>query len=410
MSRAKGLRALLNCFICMVFVAPMLLSGCGGAGKARVYKVGVLLSLSGPAAPLGQPEQRSIDLLKADLDKAGGVNGGTVEFMIEDDESDPQKANLAVTRLIEQEGAIAVIGSSTTGATLAVAPTAERKQVPVVCMAAGSKLTQPPRRWLFSVAPSDALVIRRVLIYFRDELKVKNVAVLHDSNAYGTGGADEFKSRAPSSGVNVVASESYGSADTDMTAQLTKIAQTDAQAMLVWGTNPGPASIARNMQQLGITLPFVGSSGIANRKFIELAGPAANGVVFPASRIILPSTIPSGSDWARSVERFSAEYKKKYDVDIDTFAAHGWDAGNIVLNALKSAGDDSQEIRDVIERTTRYAGADGVFTYTSKDHAGLKLDALVMVKIENGQWVEDKHQARVGSVDFAAPLWLNFPL
>ncbi len=388
MFRSRTFAGALAAFIFIGLVAAVLLPGCGKSNEGKVFKVGVIVSLSGPAAPLGQPEQRSLSLLEENVNDSGGIDGGKVEFVIEDDESDPQKANLAATKLIEQEGVSVVIGCSSTGSTLAISPTAESKQIPVVSMAAGTKLTQPVKKWLFSVAPNDALVIEKVLMYMQDDIKVKKVAVLHDSNAYGTGGADEFTAKAPDYGITVVSNESYGSADTDMTAQLTKIGQTDAQAVLVWGTNPGPASIAKNMQQLGMDLPFIGSSGIANKKFIELAGPAAEGVVFPASRLILPSTIPAGSEWAKVVEEFSSEYKAKYDLDIDTFAAHGWDAGNMVVNALQEAGEDSALIRDEIEQLEDYAGADGVFTYSPKDHAGLTVDALVMVKIENGQWVE----------------------
>ena len=173
-----------------------------------------------------------------------------------------------------------------------------------------------------------------------------------------------------------------------MTAQLTKIAATNAQALLVWGTNPGPASVAKNVQQLGMKLPFVGSSGIANKTFIQLAGSAANGVVFAASKLILPSTIPSGSQWSAAVNSFSAAYKAAYNMDIDTFAAHGWDSSNMIVNAIKSVGEDSAKIQAQIQSLTNYPGVDGVFTYSTANHAGLKVDALVMVKIENGQWVE----------------------
>ncbi len=373
-------------FIFTSLAVTLLLAGCGGGGKAKAYKVGVIVSLSGTAAPLGQSEQRSINLLKDQLDESGGIDGGRVEFLFEDDQSDPLKATQAMNKLVTQEGVSAIVGSSTTGASLAMAPEALKKQVPVVCMAAGTKLTQPVQKWLFSVAPSDSLVMRKVLLYFRDDIKVKNVAVLYDSNAYGTGGAEEFKSAAPGYGIKVVASESYGSADTDMTPQLTKIAGTNAQAILVWGTNPGPASIAKNMQQLGIKLPFVGSSGIANKKFIELAGAGAEGVVFPASRIILPQTIKDEA-WSKAVSELSDRYRKKYNMEMDTFAAHGWDAANMVVNAMKKAGTESSAIRDEIEKTRDYAGADGVFTYSPKDHAGLKVDALVMVRITGGQWV-----------------------
>jgi branched-chain amino acid transport system substrate-binding protein len=267
-------------------------------------------------------------------------------------------------------------------------PGVQKAMIPVVAMAAGTNVTQPPQMWVFSVAPGDALVVQRILMYFKNEMKIQRIAILHDSNAYGTGGADEVKAQAPRYNVTVVADESYGSADTDMTAQLTKIGSTNAQELLVWGTNPGPASVARDMQQLGMKLPFVGSSGIANQTFIQLAGSAANGVVFAASRLILPSTIPAGSRWAKSVNSFSAAYKTAYKMDIDTFAAYGWDASNMIVNAIKSVGGDSAKIQAKIQSLVDYPGVDGVFTYSETNHAGLKADALVMVKIENGQWVE----------------------
>jgi len=387
MSRNKPL--ILVVCVAVIFTAAWL-GGCSSSPKSGKFKVGVILSLSGPAAPLGQSEQRSINLLKNQLIKQGGINGTPVDFIIIDDESDPAKANVAANRLINQEKVCAIIGCSSTGSTLAIMPTAEKAMIPVVAMAAGTQVTQPVKKWVFSVAPGDPLVITRALMYFKDEIKVKRIAILHDSNAYGTGGADQVKAQAPKYGISIVANESYGSADTDMTAQLTKIAQTDAQAILVWGTNPGPASIAKNMQQLNIKLPFVGSSGIANKTFINLAGTAANGVVFPASKLILPQTIPAGSKWAQTVQSFSAAYKQAYNMDIDTFAAHGWDSSNMVVNAIKTAGEDPAKIRTAIEGLKSYPGADGVFTYSPTNHAGLTVDALVMVLIQNGQWVQVK--------------------
>jgi branched-chain amino acid transport system substrate-binding protein len=374
-----------------IFVTGIIVAGgCGQTAKSGKFKVGVILSLSGPAAPLGQSEQRSINLLKKQLDQQGGINGQPVEFLIEDDESDPAKASVAANKLIDQEKVPAIVGCSSTGSTLAIMPVAAKAGIPVVAMAAGTQVTQPVKKYVFSVAPSDALVITRAMMYFKDEIKISKIAVLHDANAYGTGGADQVKLMAPKYGITIVANESYGSADTDMTAQLTKIQQTPAQAILVWGTNPGPASIAKNMQQLGMKIPFVGSSGIANKTFINLAGSAANGVVFPASRLLVPSTIPSGSKWSQTVTSFSNAYKQAYNMDIDTFAAHGWDASNIVVNAMKVAGENSSQIQAQIQKLKDYPGADGVFNYSATDHAGLKVDALIMVLVQNGQWVQAK--------------------
>ncbi|PKQ27777.1 MAG: hypothetical protein CVT63_06250 [Candidatus Anoxymicrobium japonicum] len=387
--RASALLIVLAVLVSMT--ACLTFGGCSWSTKKRKLKIGVIVSLSGLAAPLGEPEQRSINLLKKQLERDHGINGTSVEFVIEDDESDPAKAGAAVSRLIAQEKVSAIIGGSSTGSTLAIASVSTNAMVPVVAMAAGTKITQPVRNYIFSVAPGDALVIKKALLYFQNELKVKKIAILHDSNAYGTGGADQVKAQAPQYGISIAANESYGSADTDMIAQLTKITRTDAQAILVWGTNPGPASIAKNMRQLGIDLPFVGSSGIANKNFIELAGAASEGVIFPVSRLLLPSTIPSGK-WKNAVGKFSGLYKNVYGKEIDPFAAHGWDASNIVVNAMKVAGGDRAKIRDEIEKLKNYAGVDGVFTYSPTDHAGLDLKALVMVKIQNGQWVEVRQQ------------------
>lgn len=386
MSKRRHRAALATVAICLVLAACLPLPGCG-AGGPSVYKVGVIVSLSGPAAPLGLSEQRSINLLSRQIAAKGGIDGRKVEFLIQDDESDPQKANLAMARLVDQEKVPVVIGCSTSGSTLAIAPTAEMKNIPVVAMAAGTTLTRPVRKYLFSVAPSDSLVVSRVLDYFKINMKVGRIAILHDANAYGTGGANEVVGSAPAYGMQVVANESYGSADTDMTVQLTRIEATSAEAILVWGTNPGPAIIARNMRQLGIRIPFVGSSGIANKTFIELAGDAANGVVFAASKLILPQTI-TDEGWSEAVKEFSEAYRKEYGVVIDTFAAHGWDAANMVANALEAVGADPAGILGHIQGLKRYPGVDGVFTYSAKDHAGLKVDALVMVRIENGDWTE----------------------
>lgn len=379
--------------LCAAVAISIGVVGCGKKTvdtSKSVYKIGAVLSLSGPAAPLGVPEQNSLKMLEEELNAGEGVDGHKVEFIIEDDESDPAKAKAAITKLISQEKVSAIIGSSTTGATLAMVPVAESSQVTQVCCAAGTAITKPPKKYIFRTPPTDSMAIDRVLAYLTKTLKVKQIAILHDANAFGTGGADELALKAPKVGITVVANESYGSTDTDMTAQLTKIKQTPAQALVVWGTNPGPASIAKNMQQLGMTIPFIGSHGIANKTFITLAGSAANGVVFPAGRMLIPSSIPTGTEWRTAVDKFTADYKAKYQKDADTFAAHGWDAGLIITNAMKTAGTDKALIQSTIQKTKGLVGIDGIYNYSATDHDGLNVTDLIMIKIENGAWTQAK--------------------
>ena len=372
--------------LCLMVALSLVAFGCGESGEKEVYKIGAVLSLSGPAAPLGQPEQRSLMLLEKQINADGGVDGHQVSFIIEDDESEPAKANTAVTKLINQDEVAAIIGGSTTGSTLAMAEVTEKSKIPQVCCAGGTKITQPVKEYVYRTPPSDAMAIEKLLTYLEDELKVTKIAVLHDANAYGTGGADELESKCGDYGIEIVARESYGSTDTNMVGQLTKIQGTDAEAVVVWGTNPGPASIAKNMKELNMTIPMLASHGIANKKFIELAGEAANGVTFPGGRLLIPESIPKGSEWRVAVDDFSKLYKDEYDMDIDTFAAHGWDAGLIITDAMKEAGTDPEKLNQAIENTKGLVGIDGTYTYSAKDHDGLTVEDMIMIIVENGEW------------------------
>lgn len=200
--------------VLVALLAALSLAAFGCAEKKEqpkgLYKIGAVLSLSGTAAPLGQPEQKSLSMLEGDINAKGGINSRNVQFLIEDDESDPAKATTAVAKLIKQEGVDAVIGGSTTGATLAMSIVAEKEQIPLVCCAAGTQITHPVKKWVFRTPPTYTMAIEKVLGYLKEGIEVTKVAVLHDSNAFGKGGADELKAKSPSYGIQVIAQESYG--------------------------------------------------------------------------------------------------------------------------------------------------------------------------------------------------------
>jgi len=378
---------------CVLVAATLGSMGCGTQKvdtSKSIYKIGAVLSLSGPAAPLGQPEQNSLKMLESQLNAGAGVNGHKVQFIIEDDQSDPAKATAAITKLINQEGVSAIIGSSSTGATLAMVPIAESTLTTQVCCAAGTAVTKPVKKYVFRTPPTDSMAIDKVLGYLTGTLKATKIAILHDANAYGVGGATELAAKAPTKGITVVANESYGTTDTDMTPQLTKIQATPAQALVVWGTNPGPATIAKNMQQLAMKIPFIGSNGIANKTFITLAGSAANGVTFPGGNMLIPSSIPAGTPWRNAVDKFTADYKAAYGKDADTFAAHGYDAGTILTEAMKTAGTSKAQIQTAVQATKGLVGIDGTYNYSATNHDGLTSTDLIMIKIVNGAWTQIK--------------------
>jgi branched-chain amino acid transport system substrate-binding protein len=387
--------------IIAVFVASALafLPGCGGDEEEPAdttkdpIKIGVVLSDSGSAEPLGQPERKAIELFVDELNAAGGIDGHPVEVIIKDDESDPDVALDATVELIEQEDVVAVIGTSTTGATLSMKQEATDQEIPQVCMAAGVIITEEDIEWIFRTPPTSNEAGGNALAYISDVLGLTRIALLYDTNAFGTDGKNTIEALAPDYGLEVVASVGYQTDDTAeaMDTYLTNIQAADPEIVVVWGTNPGPAIIAQQMDAKGMDIPYMGSHGIANQKFIELAGESAEGVLFPAGKMLIwEIALEPGSNEYEVIQNFSEAYEAEYGEQINTFAGHGWDAILIITEALKRAGAEatSAELRDEIEKTSGLAGTAGIFNYSSTNHDGLSPEDLIMIEIVNAEWTE----------------------
>ncbi|MCL6589940.1 MAG: ABC transporter substrate-binding protein [Firmicutes bacterium] len=363
-----------------------LAAGMGLAADTKSpYVVGVFCSVTGPNAPLGVPERNTLLMLEAQINKKGGINGHPLKLIIEDDATDNTNAVKAVKKLIEQDKVCALIGSSGTSQTMAALPVAIASETPLISMAAGAAITNPLNKWVFRTPQTDILAIKRILAYLTARQIIK-VAMIYDSNAYGTNGRDQLRVLAPTFGVSIVTEEAFATTDTDMTVQLTKIRATDAQAIICWGTNPAPAQVAKNVKQLGITIPLFMSHGVANQSFLNLAGPAADGIILPAGKLIVASQLPTSDPRKKLLLQYAKDYEKAYKSPADTFGGHGWDSLQIIVNALKKAGDNKAALRDEIEKTANFAGITGTFNYSPQDHDGLTHEAFVMVQIVKGKW------------------------
>lgn len=380
--------------LALIGVAGLFMTGCTTkntttAKKAEVkapYKIGAILSVTGANAPLGEAEKKALELELDKINKAGGANGHQLELVLEDDESDTAKAVAAVNKLIKVDKVAAVIGGTGTGTSMGIKPVVTASKIPYISMAAGDVITAPDTKWVFRAPGKNSLAADKALEYIEKTLKVKKIAVLYDSNPFGQDGITMITKSAPARGLTIVAQEKYETAAADVTAQLTNIKAANPEVVIVWGTNPMPAKAAATMKQLGITVPYVGSHGIANAKFIELAGDSANGVVFPAGKLILPASITNAAQ-KKAVDAFIKDYKAKYnDESPNTFAGHAYDALYILKDALAIAGSEPTALRAQIEKTNGFAGPDGMYKYTADNHDGLALSDFVMVKIEGGKW------------------------
>lgn len=354
-------------------------------GASDPYVIGAVFDITGPASPLGTPEEATVKLLAKQLNAKGGINGHPVKVVIYDNASDEAKSVMAMKKLIESDQVLAIIGPSQTGTTLAGAETVDTAKIPLVSCAAGIKIVDPVKPWIFKTAQSDVHAVAKVLDYCHAH-KLRKVAIISVANAFGDSGKQQLKLQAPKAKVAIVAEESFGDKDTDMTAQIMKIRASEPDAVICWGTNPGPAIVARNMQALGLKMPLIMSHGIANRKFIELAGKAADGVVFPAGKLVVAETLPASDPQKKVLTAYAAEYKAEYGREADTFGGHAYDAFNLVCQAIKKVGPNRDKIRVELERTHHFVGISGIFNMASTDHNGLAKDAFVMVKITNGDW------------------------
>ena len=375
-----------------MIVGAAWIAACVAAGTSPVHaaepiKIGAIFSVTGAASFLGEPERNTAKMLEEDLNKAGGLLGQKIEVIVYDDESDTTKAVTAVDRLIKRDRVVAVIGPSTSGSTLAIVPKVEEAKIPLISCAAARKIVEPVRRWVFKVAASDILAVKKIFTDLKQRDLTK-IAILTASDAYGAGGREDIKELAPKMGITLVADEVYGPKDTDMTAQLTRIKGTAAQAIVVWGTNPGPAVIARNRAQLKITTPLYMSSGVASKKFIELAGPEnAEGILLPAGRLIVEAQLPATHPQKSLLSKYIREYEPRFKQPVSTFGGHAWDAMMMLAQAIRNAKSvEPAAIRDAMERVRGFYGTGGEFNFSPEDHSGLTEEAFAMVRITKGDW------------------------
>jgi branched-chain amino acid transport system substrate-binding protein len=352
---------------------------------AAPIKIGALFAVTGPASFLGEPERNSAKMVVEEINRAGGIKGRMLELIPYDTGGDATKAVQLANRLIKDDHVVAIIGPSTTGDTMAVIPVVEKANIPLISCSAGIKITDPVKKWVFKTAQNDTLAVARIYEQLRKEGKHK-VALLTVSDSFGSSGREQLKSQAVHYGMEIVADDTYGPKDNDMTAQLTKIRGAKAQAIICWGTNPGPAVIARNAKQLGITLPLYMSHGVSSKKFIELAGDASEGVRLPSGKVLVADLLPKNDKQKAALLAYIRDYQKHFKAEGDHFGGHAWDAVMLLKGAIERGGDTPSGIRNQLEATRGFAGIGGVFNYSAHDHAGLTKDAFVLVEVKKKSW------------------------
>lgn len=368
-----------------IFVLFFSLLMAGAVFAAPSVKIGALFSVSGPASFLGEPERNTAEMMVAEINKAGGIKGRKLELIVYDTQGDATKAVQAANKLIKDDKVVAIIGPSTTGDSMAVIPVVEKAEIPLISCAAGIKITDPVKKWVFKTAQNDALAVMKIYKNLQKQ-KINKIAILTVSDGFGSSGREQLKLQTKEFDIKIISDETYSPSDKDMTVQLTKIRQSEAQAIVCWGTNPGPAIVARNAKQLGIKIPLYMSHGVSSKKFIELAGAGAEGIILPSGRVIVADQLPKSDPQKKALMNYVNKYREHYKVEGDHFGGHAYDAIMLLTKAMEQAGFSPAAIRDQLEKTTKVAGIGGTFSFSPQDHAGLNSDAFVLVQVEKGDW------------------------
>jgi branched-chain amino acid transport system substrate-binding protein len=362
------------------------LLGAGGQAPAQI-KIGSVLSVTGPASFLGDPEKRTLEIYVDEINAKGGVNGQKLQLVVYDDGGSADNARTFATRLVEEDKVVAMVGGSTTGTTMAMMQIFEEAKIPFVSLAGAIQIVEPVRKWVFKTPHTDKMACEKIF----GDLKRRNlttIALISGTDAFGKSMRDQCVAVAPKAGINIALEESYGPRDSDMTPQLTNIRnKAGVQAVVNPGFGQGPAIVTRNYRQLGIALPLYQSHGVASKQFIELAGPAAEGVRLPAAALLIADKLP-GSDRQKSVvENYSRTYQAKAGQAVSTFGGHAYDGFMILVEAIQRAkSTDSARIRDEIERTSGYIGTGGIVNMSATNHMGLDLSAFKILEIRGGDW------------------------
>jgi branched-chain amino acid transport system substrate-binding protein len=358
-----------------------------GVAADDPLRIGACLSVTGPAAFLGDPEQKTLEMGVERINAAGGVAGRKRVLVVYDDAGDAERARTFAKRLLEQDKVDIIVGGSTTGTTMAAIPLAEQSGTPFISLAGAVGIVEPVKKWVFKTPHTDRMACEKIFADMQSH-KLAKLALISGTGGFDKSMRGECLKVAPKYGIEVVADESYGAADTDMTAQLTKIkAAPGVQAVLNAGFGQGPAIVTKNYRQLGLTTPLYQSHGVASKEFIRLAGDAAEGVRLPAAALLVADLLADGDAQKPVVVAYKRDYENRYRSDVSTFGGHAYDGLMLTVEALKRAGStDRARLRDAIESTRGYVGTGGVVNMSATDHLGLDLTAFQMLEVRKGSW------------------------
>jgi branched-chain amino acid transport system substrate-binding protein len=375
-------------FISIFIVVAALAVSAGTSHAVQPYKIGVVVAATGSASFLGEPEKNTFIMLADQINKAGGINGHTLELVVEDSKSDETQAVLSAKKLLDKDNVLAILGPSTTGESMAIIPIMTKAQTPMISVASGAVIVQPiqDRYWIFKTPQNDSSMIETIYTYMKKHGTAK-IGIMSVASSFGDSSRKALQELAPKYGITIVADERYGPKDADMTTQLVKLKAAGAQAIVNMSIGPSQVLVTKNWASLKMGMPLYQSHGWGNRKNIELTGKASEGVLSPSGRLLIWHKLPDKNPQKKLLKKYAEDYTARYNAEPAIFGGHAYDAFTMIVEALKKVGPDKKKIRDYLEtKITNWPGTGGVFKMSPGDHCGLDKDSMDIVVVKNSDW------------------------
>ncbi len=370
-----------------VFMAALLamgLTACSSGGgstdsasESDTIRIGCAIPLTGASAQDGQSIQNGAQIAVDQVNEAGGIDGKQVELVVEDDKGDSSEAATVANLLAEDSTISAVVGHFNSSCTLAGAPIYNQAGVVEISPGSSAAAVTDAGDYTFRVITTDAVQGRYLAEWAVNDLGYQNIAVLYENTDYGLGLAQVLEEAMADLGANIVVQEAYEVGATDYSTVLTKVASSEAEAIIIGGLYNETALIAKQRSSFGLeNMQIMGVDAIYSDALIELGGDAANG--------ILLTGYFSDASTSQVAQDFIAAYEEAYGEMPATYAAYGYDAALVILDAIQNVGADRAAIQEYLSTLEGLEGATGINSF---DENGDVIKDPMRMTIENGEFV-----------------------
>jgi len=352
--------------------------------KSDVIKIGGIFAVTGPASFLGAPEERTAKMMVEKINAKGGINGKKIVLIIKDSAGDAEKAFSYAKQLIEEEKVTAIIGPSTSGESLKIKNYCNSNNTILISCAAAESIINPVAKYVFNVAQKDRYAAKKIFTVMKS-LNIRKIGVVSSNTGFGKAGKEQLEKLAPEFNIQILISEVYDKAATDLTDVMNKLKAKNVEGIVNWSIEPAQSIVAKNMKQIGIKVPLFQSHGFGNLQYLKAAGAAAEGLIFPCGRLLVADKLPDSHPQKSVLMEYKTAYESTFGDAVSTFGGHVYDSFTLLEKAINKAQSfEIDKIRDALETLQGVVGTAGIFNMSRDNHNGLDESAFEMLTVKNG--------------------------